>query len=71
MKKSNLTLGLRVFALVGVIAANWVIPARAQDEPCYGCIVGNCFEIAYGSGHLFCQAHENHCDEAFPCTKPL
>lgn len=69
--KRNLAVALRVVALVGVVSANWVIPARAEEEPCYGCIVGNCFEIAYGSGHTYCQAHEDHCDLVGGCVKPM
>jgi len=71
MKKGNFALALRVFALMGVIAANSVITARAEPEPCYGCLYGTCGQLAYGSGHSFCQSHDDHCDMFDPCTIPL
>jgi len=71
MEKGDLALAFRVFVLVGVIAVNWVIPARAEQEPCYSCQYGWCWELIYGSGHTVCQPHDDHCDMVGPCTIPM
>lgn len=71
MRKDIVRAIARILILVGLVAANTALPAKAEDG-CFMCFQPQgqpplCLPGAT-EGHSYCEEHDDHCDMVGPCT---